>query len=116
MSLTLFPHIFKNFVSPRHFSSQIQKKDQPVGSSGSPKELAQVGAFKKRILVWGGVYRNVNDVPEFVPRQTMIKTMDKFRVRFTFVLIVISGLGALSSVALAKGTLGEIEEEKSKQQ
>lgn len=49
-------------------------------------------------------------------RKTMVKTMDKFRVRITFVLMVISGLGALSSVLLAKGTLTEIEEEKSKQQ
>ena len=42
----------------------------------------------------------------------MMKTMDRFRVRFTLALVVISGLGALSSIMLAKNTLEDIDDEK----
>lgn len=46
----------------------------------------------------------------------MSRNMDKFRVKLSLVIMVLSALGALSSIMLAKGIVEDIEQERDQEQ
>lgn len=68
------------------------------------------------MFVFAGLYKNLKDVPDSVSVSTFSKNMDRFRVRASILIMVISAIGAFSTTVLAKGVLADIEEERERRE
>ncbi|XP_026272844.1 uncharacterized protein LOC113202697 [Frankliniella occidentalis] len=121
MSIKLFSRWAKPSSTPRRLLSQIQKTNKPQApapsqTSETPQEIIYLSKTRKRMFVFAGLYKNLKDVPDSVSVSTFSKNMDRFRVRASILIMVISAIGAFSTTVLAKGVLADIEEERERRE
>lgn len=97
------PLIFNALRNPqnklwRHFSSAVEPK--PTPTTEKPMNLHTPGArshpvdnLEKRMLVWCGKYKTVEEVPNMVNQEVMEKVRNKVRIRMANIMMALTAIG-----------------------
>ena len=67
-----------------------------------PNETYKVNNFEKRMLVWMGKYKSIEEVPGYVKPETMEKVRSRLRVRISNYSIVLTLAGCLLMIYMGK--------------
>ncbi|XP_075710823.1 protein FAM162A [Rhinoderma darwinii] len=58
--------------------------------------------FEKKILVWGGRFKNESDIPELVSYETVDSAKSKVRVKFSVLMMLLTVVGCVVMVVSGK--------------
>ncbi|KAL3279184.1 hypothetical protein HHI36_016697 [Cryptolaemus montrouzieri] len=79
--------------TPKKFSNE------PTGKIGISHKTNN---FDRKILVWTGKYKKIEDVPENVGQQTMERARNRMRIKIANYMMAATALGCLLMVVLGK--------------
>lgn len=98
--------LIKNTISKSSLFKGSSFSTSPVvreeANKRLPNETYKVNNFEKRILVWMGKYKSVDDVPSFVKPEIMEKARSWMRVRISNYSIALTLLGCVVMVYMGK--------------
>ena len=82
----------------RHFSSAVEPKPTPTAEK--PINIHTPGArshpvdnLERRMLVWCGKYKTVEEVPSMVNQEVMEKVRNKVRIRMANIMMLLTAIG-----------------------
>ncbi|RXG71497.1 hypothetical protein Avbf_02114 [Armadillidium vulgare] len=83
--------------------TQMQnQKDEAKGNLNPNLTELKVGKFEKLLLVWGGKYKKMEDVPNLVNQSVLEKARNKARVKISIGMIVATLIGCIIMVISGK--------------
>uniref|UniRef100_A0A0K0EJB3 HIG1 domain-containing protein n=1 Tax=Strongyloides stercoralis TaxID=6248 RepID=A0A0K0EJB3_STRER len=88
--------------------NEIRKKTENQGVKEGLKSKKPT-PFQKRMLVWTGIYKNKEEIPEYISPGTMNKLSDRYRISF---IIVFSAIIFAIFFVSEKYTVAKIERKK----
>ncbi|XP_066455397.1 protein FAM162A-like [Eleutherodactylus coqui] len=73
-------------------------------NEGSPFKVPQhkPTEFERKVLVWGGQFKNDSDIPEFVTFQALDAAKNKARIKFSMLMMLMTILGCVVMVITGK--------------
>ncbi|RZF42771.1 hypothetical protein LSTR_LSTR013360 [Laodelphax striatellus] len=100
----------KSYLQKRYFSDNpVSKVDKPIEQatvSQNPRDLLRnvvyPSDFEKKMLVWGGRYKSVEDVPKKVMFEELYHAKNKCRIKAANIMIVATIIGCLVAIYLGK--------------
>lgn len=65
--------------------------------------------FDKKILLWSGRFKKQSDIPEFVSPEMLMAAKSKLRVKFAYIMILLTIVGCIAMVISGKRAAGRQE-------
>lgn len=84
-------------------AQQQQRGDRAHGNLGRLGLTDhKVNRFEKLLLVWGGKYKAVADVPDLVSQDTLERARNKARIKINIMMCVVTLLGCFAMIYSGK--------------
>lgn len=89
--------------APESTVRTVNVKQYASGAEGNQR----LSDYDKRVLVWSGFYKNVQEVPETISTSKLLKARDWFRIRVSMLMIIGTVLGCVYMVWSGKQMVAE---------